>query len=64
MMAKASSICWYDQVLKKENVLIKALKFAVNGYRGRGQPKLTWTCQIADEMREKWTGKEGHTQLS
>ena len=40
-MAKASSMRWYGHVLRKddENVIAKALKFEVNGSRGRGRPK-------------------------
>ena len=40
-MAKASSIRWYGNVLRKEdeNVIVKALKFEVSSSRGRGRPK-------------------------
>ena len=40
-MAKASSMRWYGDVLRKgyENVIVKALKFEVSGSRGRGRPK-------------------------
>ena len=37
-MAKASSMRWYGQVLRKEDedVIVKALKFEVSSSRGRG----------------------------
>ena len=43
-MAKASSMRWYGHVLRKEdeNVIVKVLKFKVNGSNGRGRPKQTW----------------------
>ena len=42
-MAKASSMLWYDHALRKEdeNVIVKALKFEVNGSNGRGRPRQT-----------------------
>ena len=43
-MAKASSMQWYDHVLRKadENVIVKALKFEVSSSRGRGRLKQMW----------------------
>ena len=53
-MAKASSMRWYDHVLRKDkNVIVKALKFEVSGSRGRGRPKQTWKKQVENEIREK-----------
>ena len=50
-MAKASSIWWYDHVLKKnENVIVKALKFEVSGSRGR--LKQTWKKQVENEIEK------------
>ena len=42
-MAIGSSMLWYGHLLRKEdeNVIVKALKFEVNGSRGRGKPKQT-----------------------
>ena len=39
-MAKASSMRWYGHVLRKEeeNMIVKALKFAVSGSKGRRRP--------------------------
>ena len=51
-MAKASSVWWYDHVLRKEdeNVIVKALKFKVSGSRER--PKQTWKKQVENEMKK------------
>ena len=59
-MAKASSIRWYGQVLRKEdeNVIVKALKFEVSDCRGRGRPKQTWKKQVENEMKKNGLGKE------
>ena len=54
MMAKASSMRWHGHVLRKENenVIVKALKFEVNGGRGRLGPKETWKKQVENEMKK------------
>ena len=59
-MVKASSMRWCGLVLKKEdkNVIVKALKFEVNGSRGRGRPKQTWRNQIENEMKKNGLVKE------
>ena len=51
-MAKASSVLWYDHVLKKEdeNLIMKALKFEMSSSRGR--PKQTWKKQVENEMKK------------
>ena len=60
MMAKASSIRWYEHVSRKEdeNVIVKALKFEVSGSRGRGRPKQMWKKQVENEMKKNGLGKE------
>ena len=57
-MAKASSMRWYDHVLRKEdkNVIVKALKFEVSG--GRGRPKQTWRKQVENEIKKNELVKE------
>ena len=59
-MAKASSIRWYGDVLRKEdeNVIVKTLKFEVSGSRGRGRPKRRWKKQVENEMKKNGLGKE------
>ena len=59
-MAKASSIRRYGHVLRKkdENVIVKALKFEVNGSRGRGRPKQTRKKQVENEMKKNGLVKE------
>ena len=59
-MAKASSIWWYDHVLRKkdQNVIVKPLKFEVSGSRGRGRLKRTWKKQAENEMKKNELGKE------
>ena len=61
-MVKASSKQWNGHVLKKqdENVIIKALKFEVNGSKGRGRSKETWKTQVENEMKKKGLVKEMH----
>ena len=51
-MAKASSMQWYDHVLRKEdeNVTVKALKFEVSG-NGR-RSKQTWKKCVENEMKK------------
>ena len=51
-MANASSMRWYDHVLRKENenVIVKALKFEVSGSRER--PKQTRKNQVENEMKK------------
>ena len=53
-IAKASSMRWYGHVFRKEdeNVIVKALKFEVNGSRGRGRPKQTWKKQVENEIKK------------
>ena len=59
-IAKASCMRWYDHVLRKEdeNVTVKALKFEVNGSRGRGRPKQTRKKQAENEMKKNGLVKE------
>ena len=59
-MAKASSIWWYDHVLRKkdQNVIVKPLKFEVSGSRGRGRLKRMWKKQAENEMKKNELGKE------
>ena len=59
-MAKASSMWWYGDVLRKEDetVIVKALIFEVSGSRGRGGPKQTWKKQVENEMKKNGLGKE------
>ena len=55
-IAKASSMRWYGYVLRKENVIVKGLKFEVSGSRGR--PKQTWKKQAENEMKTNGLVKE------
>ena len=59
-MAKASSMRWYDRVLRKEdkNLAMKALKFEVRGSRGRRRPKRTWKKKVEYEMKKNGRVKE------
>ena len=43
-LAMASSVCWYDRVLRREDghVLRRALHFVVEGHRKKGRLKRTW----------------------
>ena len=52
--AKASSMRWYDHILRKEdeNVIVKASKFEVSSSRGRGRQKQTWKKHVENEMRK------------
>ena len=61
-MVKASSKQWNGHVLKKEdeNVIMKALKFEVNGSKGRGRSKETWKKQVENEMKKNGLVKEMH----
>ena len=52
-MAEASSMLWYDHILRKENIKVKTLKFVVRSCTRR--PKQTWKKQVENE--EKWTAK-------
>ena len=60
MMVKASSMWWYDHVLKKENenVIVKALKFEVSDSRGRVRLTQTWKKQVENEMKINGVVKE------
>ena len=51
-MTKASSMRWYDHVLRKEdkNVIVTALNFEVSGSRGRS--KQTWKKLVENEMKK------------
>ena len=41
-----------------ENVVVKALKFEVNGSKGRGRPKQAWKKQVENEMKKYGLVKE------
>ena len=51
-MAKASSMRWYGHILRKEDVIVKALKFKVSDSTGRGRPKQMWKKQVENEMKK------------
>ena len=59
-LAKASSVCWYGHVLRREedDVLRKELCFKVKGTRRRGRPRKTWKNQVEDDIRKIGLKKE------
>ena len=50
---------WYGHVLRKENVIVKALKFKVSDSGGRRRLKQTWKKQVENEMKKSGLVKDG-----
>ena len=50
-MAMANSVCWYGQVLMREDdhVLRRVLDYEVEDQRKKGRPKRTWKKQVEEE---------------
>ena len=59
-LAKANGVRWYGYVLRREedNVLKKALRFTVEGQRGRGRPRKTWKRQVEESIKNVGLKKE------
>ena len=52
LLAMANSVHWYGHVLRKEDVLRRALDFLLYGQRNQGRLKRTWKKQVEKESVE------------
>ena len=50
-LAMANSVCWYGNVLRREDghVFRRALDFEVDGQRNKWKPMSTWKKQVEEE---------------
>ena len=50
-LSMANSVCWYGDVLRREDghVLRRVLDFVVEGHRKKGKLKRTWKNQVEEE---------------
>ena len=60
-LAMANSVCWYSQVLRREDgyILRRAFDFEVDSQGKKGRPKRTWKKQVEEEGMMTGLWREG-----
>ena len=51
-MVKRSRVRWLGHVLRKDDWVRKCMSLEVEGARGRGRPRMTWSQVVERDMRE------------